>query len=220
MNKNQPIFISFYTNNGKYPKKAKVLEKSLKHFNLRYDLVPLNKNFNSWLDTVCYKATFIFDSLLKYRSSVVWLDIDNEIWQFPSLLFNHNDFAIYNWYADKDHHLDGKIDFNPNAKKLLCSGGVQKYGYTAPSIHLLLHWINLLKTKKDIRYKGDDQYLDLAFNSGNYDLKTLWLPKTYMRMDKHSIYWTKIPNSQVVINNDYSPSNHGDGRSRSLNKGF
>ncbi len=133
MNKDQPIFISFYTNNGKYPKKAKVLEKSLKDFNLRYELVPLNKNFNSWLDAVRYKATFIFDSLLKYRSSVVWLDIDNEIWQFPSLLFQDNDFAIYNWYADKDHHLDGKIDFNPNAKKLLCSGGVQKYGYTAPS---------------------------------------------------------------------------------------
>ena len=35
MNKDQPIFISFYTNNGKYPKKAKVLEKSLKDFNLR-----------------------------------------------------------------------------------------------------------------------------------------------------------------------------------------
>ena len=102
----------------------------------------------------------------------------------------------------------------------MCSGGVQKYGYTAPSIHLLLHWINLLKTKKDLRYKGDDQYLDLAFNSGNYDLKTLWLPKTYMRMDKHSIYWTKIPKSEVIINNDYSPSNHGDGRSKSLNKGF
>ena len=48
MNKDQPIFISFYTNNGKYPKKAKVLEKSLKDFNLRYELVPLNKNFNSF----------------------------------------------------------------------------------------------------------------------------------------------------------------------------
>ena len=94
MNKDQPIFISFYTNNGKYPKKAKVLEKSLKDFNLRYELVPLNKNFNSWLDTVSYKATFIFDSLLKYRSSVVWLDIDNEIWQFPSLLFQDNDLQF------------------------------------------------------------------------------------------------------------------------------
>ena len=177
MKPEQPIFISFYTNHGKYPKKAKALEKSLKRFDLKYDLVLLNKNFNSWIDVVFYKATFIFDSLLKFRSSVVWLDIDNEIWQFPSLLFRDNDFAIYNWFADQDHHLDGQIDFNPNAKKLLCSGGVQKYGYTAPAIHLLLHWINLLKTKKDIRYKGDDQYLDLAFNSGNYDLKTLWLPK-------------------------------------------
>ena len=71
MKNDQPIFISFYTNNGKYPKKAKVLEESLKLFNLRYYLVPLNKNFNSWIDVVFYKATFIFDSLLKFRSSVV-----------------------------------------------------------------------------------------------------------------------------------------------------
>ena len=41
-----------------------------------------------------------------------------------------------------------------------------------------------------------------------------------MRMDKHSIYWEKIPKSEVVINNDYSPSNHGDGRIRNFNKGF
>ena len=47
MNKDQPIFISFYTNNGKYPKKAKVLEKSLKDFNLRYELVPLYKNISA-----------------------------------------------------------------------------------------------------------------------------------------------------------------------------
>ena len=78
----------------------------------------------------------------------------------------------------------------------------------------------MLKTKKDIQFNGDDQYLDLAFNSGNYDLNTLWLPKTYMRMDKHSKYWIKIPKSEVIINNDYSPSDHGDDRDRNSKKGF
>ncbi|NBT43096.1 MAG: hypothetical protein EBT20_22035, partial [Alphaproteobacteria bacterium] len=59
------------------------------------------------------------------------MDIDTEIWQFPELLFGSHDFAIYNWIADNDHHLSGEIEFDINTKKLICSGGVQKYGYTA-----------------------------------------------------------------------------------------
>ena len=218
MKKEQPIFISFYTNNGIYPEKKKILEKSLYKFKLQYELVEVKISFESWLEAVFYKATFIFDQLLKHRKSVVFLDIDNEIWKYPYLLFEDHDFAIYNWYADKNHHLEKKIDFDQNSKKLLCSGGVQKYGYTAPAIHLLLHWINLLKKRNSFNFHGDDQYLDLAFNNGNYDLKTLWLPKTYMRMDKHSKFWSDISNNDVVINNDYTPKDHGDNRKNSLTK--
>ena len=216
MRTEQPIFISFYTNNGSYPKKKRILERSLQKFELQYELVEVKIAFKSWIEAVSYKSTFIFNSLLKYRKSVVWLDIDNEIWKYPSLLFNDNDFAIYNWYADRNHHLEKKIDFDPKSKKLLCSGGVQKYGYTAPAIHLLIHWMNLLKKKDQIRFNGDDQYLDMAFNNGNYNLKTLWLPKTYIRMDKHSKFWSEIPADQVVINNDFTPNEHGDNRKKSI----
>ena len=64
---------------------------------------------------------------------------------YPHLLFKEHDFAIYNWIADNDHHLFGKIPYDKEAKSLICSGGVQKYGYTAPSIHLLLSWIEILR---------------------------------------------------------------------------
>ena len=217
-----PIFISFYTNNGKYPEKKKILERSLKRFDLEHELVEVKLVFESWIDAVFYKSNFIFDSLLKHRKSVVWLDIDNEIWKYPSLFFKEHDFAIYNWYADRNHHLKDKINYDPNSKKLLCSGGVQKFGYTAPSIHLLLHWIKLLKNKNHLNLNGDDQYLDLAFNNGKYDLNTLWLPKNYIRMDKHSKFWSDIPKEEVVINNDYTPFDHGDDREKSKirKKGF
>ena len=95
------------------------------------------------------------------------MDIDTEILKFPELLFGEHDFAIYNWIADKDHHLSGKIPFDPTTKALICSGGVQKYSYTAPSIHLLINWINNLNETNN-KKKGDDPCLDISFNKGNF----------------------------------------------------
>ena len=102
------------------------------------------------------------DLLLQYRKNLVFLDIDTEIWRMPELLFGEHDFAIYNWFADKNHHLEGKLPYNPNSKKLLCSGGVMKFAYTAPSINLLINWIRLLPQNPKMI---DDQVLDLAFNN-------------------------------------------------------
>ena len=134
------IFISFYTTDGKYPKLSVKLKKSLEKFNLKYHIVALEKCFNTWEEGTYFKPNFILQSLLKFRKPVVWLDIDTEVWQFPELLFGDHDFAIYNWIADRDHHLFGKIPYDPKTNSLICSGGVQKYSYTAPSIHLLINW--------------------------------------------------------------------------------
>lgn len=202
------IFISFYTPQGNYPELAKKLKKSLDNFELRSHIVKLESTFKSWEDGTHYKSNFILQSLLKFRKSIVWLDIDTQIWKFPKLLFEDHDFAIYNWIADKDHHLEGKIPHNPHSKILKCSGGVQKYGYTAPSIHLLLSWIATIEKRNKKIQQEDDPLLDLAFNNGNFDLKTLWLPKTYNRMDKHSEFWSKISNESVFINHDYKAGNH------------
>ena len=139
--------------------------------------------------------------------NVVWLDIDTEVWQYPYLLFEDHDFAIYNWIADNDHHLFGKIPYDPNTKSLICSGGVQKYSYTAPSIHLLLSWIEILRETKN-KTREDDPFLDVVFNKGKFNLNTLWLPKTYNRMDKHSIFWSKINKDLIVINHDYKGGGH------------
>ena len=52
MKKEQPIFISFYTNNGIYPEKKKILEKSLNKFKLQYEIVEVTIYFESWLEAV------------------------------------------------------------------------------------------------------------------------------------------------------------------------
>ena len=201
------IFISFYTPDGKYPELAGKLKKSLNKFDLKSHIVRLPSSFKSWEEGTHFKSNFILQSLLKFRIPVVWMDIDTEIWKFPELLFGDHDFAIYNWIADQDHHLEGKIPYDKEAKILLCSGGVQKFSYQASSINLLINWINNLKEIKNKKV-GDDPYLDKAFNEGDFNLKTLWLPKTYNRMDKHSLYWSKIEDNSVFINHNYIAGKH------------
>ena len=67
--------------------------------------------------------------------------------------------------------------------------------------------VRLQKETKN-KDKGDDPFLDFVFNKGGFDLKTLWLPKTYNRMDKHSSHWSDIPNDEVVINHDFLSGGH------------
>lgn len=201
------IFVSYYTANGQYPLLANKLKASLEKFHLNFELVKL-RPISNWLDGVSMKADFLLNMLLKHRKSVVWLDIDTEIWQFPHLLFGNHDFAIYNWIADASHHLSGKIPFDPGTKRLICSGGVQKYGYTIPSIELLYRWNQLLRKGRG----EDDPVLDKAFNQYQPALNCLWLPKIYNRMDKHTEHWSLIDKSTVVINHDYTAGRHGANR--------
>lgn len=193
-------FISFYTPQGNYPNLAKKLKYSLDKFELRHNIVQVEP-FQSWVHGTAFKSKFILNHLLNQRCPVVWLDIDTEIRQYPELLFGEHDFAIYNWQADQDHHLSGRIPYDPVSKTATVSGGVQKYGYTAPAIELLVRWISLINSK-DIS-SGDDPLLDQALNSFRPPVNALWLPKTYNRMEDLSHHWKKIPDQDVVINHDY-----------------
>ena len=194
-----PLFISFYTPNGKYPILAKKLSESLDKFNLdsHIEKVP---EFINWQRAVAYKSKYIKTILNKYSRPVVWMDIDTEIWQYPSLLFEGHDFAIYNWSVDRGHHLDGRLD----KSKLKCAGGVIKFGLTDGAYDLLSRWAFRMESSAG----EDDPELDITFNQ-RADVIPLWLPKTYNRMDKHTKHWSDIPKELVVINHDYTGGKHG-----------
>jgi hypothetical protein len=204
------IFISFFTPNGAYPALARKLQASLNRFELRSD-VQLRPPFDSWAEGCRYKSRFILEKLIQYREPVVWMDIDTEVWKYPKILFSEHDFAIYNWTADRGHHLDGRIPFNPKSSTLLCSGGVQKWGYTAPAIELLVRWVAKFDNTSWI--KGDDPLLDDAFNDSRPPVNALWLPKTYNRMDKYSEHWSEINSADVVINHDFTRGGHRQAKS-------
>jgi hypothetical protein len=194
-----PVFVSFFTPNGKYPELAEKLKASLDKFELNCDVMELPQ-FPSWQEAVAYKPQFILGMLEFHKRPVVWMDIDTEVWQFPELLFGPHDFAVYNWAVDTDHHLDGRLERD----KMLCSSGVVKFGWTNGAYNLLRRW----QERMVGRESADDPELDWVYNEGA-DVNPLWLPKTYNRMDKHTHHWSSIPADEVVINHDYTGGRHG-----------
>lgn len=67
------------------------------------------------------------------------------------------------------------IPYNPG--KLVVSGGVQYWNYTAPAFELLLHWIWAVQANEGS--KATDQLLDHAYNTARPPVRALWLPKGY-----------------------------------------
>ena len=72
--------------------------------------------------------------------------------------------------------------------------------YTYPAINVLNNWIRLLPQNPTM---VDDLVLNKAFNTSNLELNTLWFPKIYNRLDRHSSYWSEFPNEEVVINHEF-----------------
>lgn len=189
------IFVSYFTGNGRYPELAKKLMTSLNRFGLFYQIQLLKCAGDKPPNNA--KANFILNKLATFRRPVIWMDCDTEIISLPSLLFqNQHDFAIYNWHADSENTLG--MAYDPN--KLLCSGGVQYWGYTAAALEMCMRWENRLKD--DLR--PDDQVLDSVFNEERPPVNPLWLPKSYNRMTAH---WPKVT---PIINHDWTNGQHGN----------
>ena len=90
-----PIFCSYYTNNYPYNIYIKQLEKSLKRFNLKYEILELEHKGN-WVSNCAQKANSIKKIFYKYPDSpIFWLDADSELLKEPVFLKNFNfDFAL------------------------------------------------------------------------------------------------------------------------------
>lgn len=187
------IFVSYYTANGNYPKLAEKLKESLKKFGLKFRVHQFDNGGQPIPHHI--KADYILQMLTTLRRPVVWLDADCEVIQLPNLFFqNDYDFMVYNWHNDADNKLG--VVHDPN--QLLCSGGVQYWGYTAPALELCMRWRYRLEQDQ----RPDDIVLDSVFNQHRPPVKPLWLPKSYNRMAFH---W---PDEQPVINHDYQDGEH------------
>jgi hypothetical protein len=181
------IAISFYTSDGAYPRLADRLRASCEAVGLKNKIVQ-GPSRETWHRTINMKAAFILQNLLDAREPVLWLDCDCVVRKFPALLCrNEHDFAIYNWCM-ADHQFDGT--------KLLNSGGVSYWGYTAPAIELLVRWSAACHANPAAI---DDQTLDAVWKEHRPPVKPFWLPKTYNWMCR------KNGVEDLVIRREFGP---------------
>ena len=127
------IYISYFTRNTPYEKVMKTyLLPSLEKWNLKYDIKAIGDR-GSWDANTHYKAQFCKEMLLKHKQSVVFLDADATIEDYPMLLrvldlyFNY-DIALHylDWYKfwrkvdgqNKREALSGTLYLNYNKKVL------------------------------------------------------------------------------------------------------
>jgi len=206
-NKNNFIIISFFTES--YINKANRLIKSLNNFDLSYKIfkipnIHFSKSIKGINDISFSQPNLILNCIDNFNSSVLYVDVDMVFKEKPKEIFyiekNKIDFAVYNWFEDKDNDafqpvkatINGKIYtfykrthsidyFNDSVTQLYSSGGVSFHSKSKLSKKILNEW------KKNISLypkSPDDQTLDYTFNNIKDNLKnikTYWLDKSYCR---------------------------------------
>tara|TARA_B100001121_G_C18646673_1_gene602025 strand:+ start:590 stop:1483 length:894 start_codon:yes stop_codon:yes gene_type:complete len=205
--KNNFIIISFFTEN--YIDKADRLIKSLNNFDLSYKIykipnIHFSKSIKGNNDISYSQPSLILDCIESLNSSVLYVDVDMVFREKPRKIFyfekNQIDFAIYNWFEDKDNDafqpvkatIKGKsytfykrthsIDyFNESDTQLYSSGGVSFHSKSKLSKKILNEWMKNISLYPK---SPDDQTLDFTYNNIKNDLKkikTFWLDKSYCR---------------------------------------
>lgn len=110
-----PIFVTYYTE-GDYEKVANdLLLPTLKRWSLPYDAQKV-PNKTNWYANTAYKATFMLEMLKKHQKSVVFLDCDATIEQFPTLFYEipvEYDMAVHylDWWKFW-HNQEGRGRFD------------------------------------------------------------------------------------------------------------
>jgi len=206
-NKNNFIIISFFTES--YIDKANRLIKSLNDFDLSYKIykvpnIHFSKSIKGINDISFSQPSLILNCIDNLNSSVLYVDVDMVFKEKPKKIFhfekNKIDFAIYNWFEDKDNDayqpveatINGKIYtfykrthsidyFNDSVTQLYSSGGVSFHSKSKLSKKILNEW----KRSISLYPKSpDDQTLDYTYNNikENFkNIKTYWLDKSYCR---------------------------------------
>ena len=81
---NQPLIVSYYTEETPYEKEAGDLIATCKKFGLEHE-IEANQSKGSASANACFKPEFLLNCLEKYNRPLVWVDIDSIFFQAPVL---------------------------------------------------------------------------------------------------------------------------------------
>ncbi len=125
---NQPLIVSYFTENSPYEKEAEDLIASCKKFGLEYQIEKIPDQ-GSWSKNVCFKPDFLLACLEKYNRPLIWTDIDSFFFQNPQILLDCK--------ADVALRINDTVAADSNQKIL---ANTMYIGNTAPSKKLLNFW--------------------------------------------------------------------------------
>jgi len=157
--------ISYYTNDWKYKYYAGKLIDDCKRLKIPHIIKEVRGRRN-YLDNCKLKPKFIKNCLKDVKSTVVWVDVDGSIIQYP---------LFFDSLAERG----GEIDFGAKRMKKerdrTWHVGTFLANYTPNAIRFLNQWISL--TPESI---SDEEALDKAYNAGKVKgIKFHDLPKEY-----------------------------------------
>lgn len=115
-NKNDRNFmvVSYYTEHTIYENYIQRLLNSLKKFKLDYYIEGIPA-LGDWKTATDYKATFILRALRRTPKSIVFIDADGEVVQYPQL-FDKLGADVAAFYSHINHLWSGTLFFKNNAK--------------------------------------------------------------------------------------------------------
>ena len=88
-----PLIISFYTPDWEYPDHASRLKKECEELNLENHIIEI-PSFKDYPKNCNIKPKFILDCFLKFKRSVLWIDVDNSIIKLPEEMINNDHYDI------------------------------------------------------------------------------------------------------------------------------
>jgi len=171
------IIISYYTKDSPYEEVMKThLLPSLQKFGLDYDIEGI-EDLGDWQKNTHYKAKFIKEMLLKHKCSVVFLDADATIEQYPKL------FSYLYKYDISYHELDWTLQWRSSAgtRKEILSGTLY-LNYNEKILHFLDEWIK--ENNKSLTW--EQKNMQEVLKRKTIDLKAYPLPYEYIVIPRHN----------------------------------
>jgi len=169
------LYISYYTKNTPYEEVIKShLLPSLKRWNLNYDIEAI-KDLGTWQKNTHYKATFIKKMLLKHKQSIVFLDADATIENYPALFT-----ILESYYPEIDislHYLDWYLFWRKQSgqKKKEALSGTLYLNYNKKVLQFLDEWI--AENKKNTSW--EQKNMQWVLRNWKKELKIYNLPPEY-----------------------------------------
>ena len=192
----QIIYISYYTENSPYEEIMNThLLPSLKKFNLPYDIEAV-ADLGSWHKNTSYKSQFVFNMLLKHKKTVVFIDADATIEQYP-ILFERIPSACDIAFHYLDWYKQWRNKDGMNKFELL--SGTMMFRYNNKVLELVKKWIEQTETSSQWEQKILQSIIE-----NDKEIKYYILPASYTTVIDHK---NKIPDyieNPVIIHHQKS----------------